>query len=505
MKIFEAEQIRRADEATVKSQGITSLELMERASLACTMEIKKLVQPDDCLFVFCGNGNNGGDGLAIARMLHSEGYSVKVFILEFLLQATPDFSQNLGRLYSMDQIEINLLKEPKDFPDIHHCLVIDALMGTGASRPAEGLLHQLINHLNHTQCRIVSIDLPSGMPADGIRDFDRWKNAVMIKAAITLTFEMPKLCFFYPETGPYAGTWRILNIGLSEDFIASTNSPYQYTVTDDLMGCIMPRAKFAHKGNYGHLLLIAGSAGKSGAALLASRAAMRTGCGKLTLCADQKTLDALNVYLPEAMTWNAGIASVEDLPNLKDFNAIAIGPGLGTGEGAQRVLKRLLQDWKGPLLVDADGLNILSENPTWLNWLPQGAVLTPHPLELRRLTRNYSGTFFDLMNSAVELAQKHSIFINLKSTYSCLITPSGRFFFNSSGIPALSKAGTGDVLSGVIGALLCTGLSSTESVCVGNYLQGRAAQLAVEQESQHSLLAGEIEGFIGLAIKEIEN
>jgi hydroxyethylthiazole kinase-like uncharacterized protein yjeF len=504
MKIFEADELKKADQATLISQGISSIALMERASQACYSEIIQLIDKEQDVFVLCGNGNNGGDGLAIARLLLNQGFRIKVFVVEFSSQATPDFQANLNRLKAECNYEVNYLLHPSDFPSFDHHVIIDALLGTGTSRPVDGILQELILRLNQSHGFLVSIDLPSGMPANGIRNFDFWKNAQMVQAKLTLTFQMPKLAFLLPETGAYVGEWRILNIGLCDDFIENTNTPFFYTELSDLKKSIPQRAKFSHKGSYGHLLLIAGSTGKSGAALLSAKAALRTGCGKLTLCADHSSIQSAGVYLPEAMTIASGALEVEHLPKLNDYNAIAFGPGLGTEEAVQKVLKKLLQDWRGPLLLDADGLNILAENPTWMNWLPQGSILTPHPLELRRLTRNFSGTYFDLMDSASALARKHSVFINLKGSYSCLITPSGRFFFNSSGLPALAKAGTGDVLSGIISALCCMGLSSTESVCLGNYLHGRAGALCLNQGSQHSLLAGEIQGFIGQALKEIE-
>jgi ADP-dependent NAD(P)H-hydrate dehydratase / NAD(P)H-hydrate epimerase len=505
MKIFEAAQIRLADEATLLKEKIPSIDLMERAAQTCVNELKKVFASTDKPAIICGNGNNGGDGLAIARLLYQEGIIPKVFTVEFANQSSVDYKINLKRLKEETQVEIQCIDSIADFQLLENHWVIDALLGTGTSRPVDGLLKELIVYLNKSRVKVISIDLPSGMPADGIRDFDAWKNAEMVNAVLTFSFQFPKLAFFLPETGVKTGEWKILDIGLSQEFMDETDSVFDFLEVKDLMHLIHKRAKFSNKGSYGHLLLIAGSEGKSGAALMSSKAAMRTGCGKLTLCSDQASLQALAVYLPEAMSVEGGKKEVEILPALNSFDAIAVGPGLGKGEGVQKVLKRLLQDWAGPLLVDADAINILAENPTWFNWLPKASVLTPHPLEFRRLTGNTSGTFYDLLVSAAKFSKKYSVFINLKSTYSCLITPSGRFLFNSSGISALAKAGTGDVLSGIIAGFLCMGYSATESICLGNYIHGRAAYLAVGKNSFHSLLAGEIEQFIGQATAEIEN
>ncbi len=504
MKIFEAAQIRLADEATLFKEKIPSIDLMERAAQTCVNELKKIFVQTDKPIIICGNGNNGGDGLAIARLLNQEGINASVLILEFSNSSSVDFKINLGRLKEESQVEIQRIERLDDLPLLENQWVIDALLGSGTSRPVDGLLKEIIVYLNKSHASVISIDLPSGMPADGIRDFDAWKNAEMVNAVLTLSFQFPKLAFFLPETGAKTGDWKILDIGLSQEFIDETDCVFDFLEVKDLNHLLQKRAKFSHKGSYGHLLLIAGSEGKSGAALMSSKAAMRTGSGKLTLCADEGSLEALRIYLPEAMSVEGGKKEIEILPALNSFDAIAVGPGLGKGEGVQKVLKRLLQDWAGPLLVDADAINILAENPTWFNWLPKASVLTPHPLELRRLTGNTSGTFYDLLVAAAQFSKKYSVFINLKGTYSCLITPSGRFLFNSSGISALAKAGTGDVLSGIIAGFLCMGYSATESICLGNYIHGRAAYLAVGKNSCHSLLAGEIEQFIGQAIAEIE-
>jgi len=363
----------------------------------------------------------------------------------------------------------------------------------------------MIDVINASSSRVISVDIPSGMPANGIRDFAPWKNTSIIRASRTYTFQFPKPAFFLMETGPFVGDWKVLDIGLNKEFIEEKKTPFVFLEAYDLQGYVKKRAVFSHKGNYGHLLISGGIDGKSGAVLLASKAALRTGCGKLTLCSVPKTIASLSVYLPEAMTFDAGNNLTGNFPALNDYNAIVIGPGLGKDEHAAKFLKRMLQDWQGPLLIDADGLNILAENPTWMNWLPKGTVLTPHPLELRRLTGNSSGTHFELIQSSILMAKKYSVYINLKGTYSCLITPSGSVLFNSSGTPGLSKAGTGDVLAGMIGGLLSMGYSSTEAVCLGNYLHGRAASLCLLKNSPHCLLAGEIQEFIGQAMLEIEN
>ena len=504
MKVFEVAQIRKADEVTISSEGISSFDLMERAAGKCVEKIKEIISKDEVPVIFCGNGNNGGDGLAIARLLLKEGIRARVFVLEFSQKSSKDFIANLEKLQSFPEVDVKVIKGKDDFPVFEKGTIIDALLGTGNTRPAEGILKELIIHLNGLGSKIISIDMPSGIPADGIFNAEDWKESVFIRASLTLSFQFPKLAFFMPETGPWVGEWFVLDIGLNPVFIEETQSPYALINSKELIGSISMRARFSHKGSYGHLLLLAGSRGKSGAALLASKAALRTGAGKLTLGSDRQTLLSLGGYCPEAMSFEGGDDELNTLPKLQGFSAIAIGPGLGKGEGSAKALKQLLQDWQGPLVLDADALNLLADNPTWVNWIPRGSVLTPHPLELKRLLRKENLSFWEMLGAGSDLAQKQGIFINLKSAYSCLITPSGRFLFNGSGTPALAKAGSGDVLTGIIGAFLAMGFSVTESVCIGNYVHGRAASLSLGEKSQHSLLAGEIEQFIGQAIAEIE-
>jgi NAD(P)H-hydrate epimerase len=496
MKILTAQQIRELDRFTIKNESISSYELMERAADACYGML-----PYDDLWFFstvyvCGKGNNGGDGLAMARMQSEEDEQVLVVIIEHTKEGSPDFAHNLYLLEEEGKVPIVRVRSMADFPEIEDdALIVDAILGTGLSRPLEGLLADVVRHINTLNCKVVSVDMPTGLFAD-----DNASNTMdtVIRANQTNTFHCPKMSMLLPETGEYAGELVVLNIGLMDKEM-NPPSNYEFVQRDELKKLYRERPKFSHKGTFGHALLVAGSKGKMGAAQLAASACLRSGAGLLTAHVPACGSDIMQVGVTEAMcTVDSNSDYIIDLPNLSPFNAIGVGPGIGTEKDTTNVLKRLLQDADARLVIDADGLNILGENKTWLSFLPQGTVLTPHPKEFERLVGKWDSSA-ERLQLQTDFSKKYSVVVVLKGAHTCTTTPSGQVFFNSTGNAGMATAGCGDVLTGIILGLLAQGYSPEVAAVMGTYLHGSAGDMALRESSKEALLAHDIVTNLGKA------
>lgn len=500
IKIFSVNQIRDADAYTIHNEPVLSVDLMERAAHACVdwlgtfQEVK-----EKSVLIFCGPGNNGGDGLAIARMLHEQNVKVCTFIPDESVSKSEDFSVNLKRLRDI-KAEVSEYSSFNVETVNTYTLIIDAVFGSGLSKSLEGLYKQVVEAINNCNCITISIDIPSGLFPDKPVDITR---DTVVKADYTLSFQFPKLSFLFPENEFFTGDWQVLPIGLHANFISSELCRNYLVEYADAKGIMKPRARFSHKGTFGHALLIGGSRGKIGASVLMSKACLRSGAGLVTAHLPNCGYAVIQTAVPEVMV---SVDQDENecslLPRLDDYSAIAIGPGLGTGKKSAAMLKHLIQEASVPLLIDADALNILSLNPTWLAFLPKGTVITPHPGEFARLAGKTSNSF-DRLETLRKLATKFSLNIVLKGANTTICSPLGNCYFNPTGNPGMATGGSGDVLTGIITGLLAQGYNSTEACILGVYIHGYAGDLVVEGSGYESLVAGDIIEKLGLAFRSL--
>ncbi len=499
MNILTAEQIRAADAYTIANEPISSIDLMERAAKTCTMWITERFSKDTQFWVICGMGNNGGDGLAIARQLISDGYTVETFVIPFFSKASDDFLANKKRLQDITDIKITEINEAEDII-IKNVVVIDAILGSGLSKPVEGKLAEVIQKINSFHLPVISIDMPSGLAMHDNTGFDK-KN--IIHATFTLTFEIPKLSFLFADNAENVGEFYILDIGLDKKFLAEQKST-DYWVTQQMVAQILkPRARFSHKGTYGHALLIAGSYGKIGAAVLGAKSCLRSGVGLLTSCIPKCGYQIMQTTVPEAMVLTDEEENeFSGIKDLAKFNAIGIGPGVGMSENTTKGLKMLIQQATVNMVLDADALNILSENKTWLSFLKPGTILTPHPGEFARLAGK-SDNAFEAYTKLREFATKYGIYVVLKGAYTATATPNGEVYFNSTGNPGMATAGSGDTLTGIILGLLAQKYTPLYASILGVYIHGLAGDIAAQEYGENALIAEDITNCLGLAFQDI--
>ena len=500
-KIFSREQMQRCDAHTIANEPVASILLMERA--ACAL-FEVIINDYNNLkyHIYCGQGNNGGDGLALARLLTSAGKNIEVFVIKEKESGSVDFEINLERLKALSGVKLHEIRSKDDFPQSSdEAYIIDALLGTGMKGIARGLTKEAIDFINALPNIKIAVDVPSGLPCD--ESFA--SNSSIVYATVTLSFQLMKLAFLLPESQQYCGKVKLLDIGLHANFIKEESTKYYLTDSNDVRDLLVPRKRFAHKGNFGHALIISGSEGKHGAALLSAKACARSGVGLVTVHSVKALQPALNVYLPSAM-FNASSndTCISDLPDLETYEVIAAGCGIGKSAATQSMLKLLIQQCKVPLLLDADAINILADNKTWLSFLPAGSMLTPHPKEFERLCGKWSNSF-ERMKMQKDFSIKYNCFVLLKGAYTCITTPLGNYYFNPTGNPGMAKGGSGDALTGVILALLAQGLNQTEACIAGAYIHGLAGDLAAEKFGHRGMLPEDLIDELGNAIKLIES
>ena len=495
MKIFTAAQIRACDAYTIKASAIRSAELMERAAGKCVAWIKDYL-PKDTLFVaLCGTGNNGGDGLAIARMLHQRGYGVKAFLLQFSKELSKDCDENLQRLQRIDNDLVGIVAPDTFITDIPaHIVILDAILGTGLSRPTEGWVAKFINQINQLPNRKIAIDIPSGLPSDIIPD----RDAAILKASGTLSFQFYKRTFLHPESAGYAGDIHLLDIGLDPAFINATNSQYKTIEPGDVSAIYRPRDPYAHKGIYGSALLVGGSYGKMGAITLSSKAALRAGAGLVTALIPFCGYTVLQTAVPEVMCRTSGERKIEEIEGWEHNNAIGIGPGMGTDPASGTALAGFIDRYKDPVVIDADALNLISLQPELLAKLPKGSVLTPHPKEFARLFGENTNSMIQTDHARIQ-AMRYNINIVLKGHHTCVITTEGECWYNMTGNAGMATGGAGDVLTGIITGLLAQGYVPHEAAIMGVYLHGLAGDMAAKELSEEALVAGDIIDYLGKA------
>ncbi len=502
MKILPIEKVREADAYTIKNEPVDSIDLMERAAKSCYKWMLDKFQTTDRIKVFCGLGNNGGDGLAIARLLAKKDYRVEVFVLRYSDKSSDDFNTNFENLKYQKKVKINEISKEEDLPkSLNGEWVVDAIFGSGLSKPVTGFIAGVINYINNQDAKVVSIDIPSGLFADK-SSVD--SGGAIIHADVTLSFEFAKKAFMFAENLPYVKEWEIMSINLHPDFVNSVDKADFLSLKEDIQKLIKKRRKFDHKGRFGHALLIAGSYSKMGAAVLASEACMRTGAGLLTTHIPKKGYSIIQTAVPEVMTSiDRSETAFSELPGLDPYNAIGVGPGIGQNKETQAALKVLIQNTALPILFDADAINILGENKTWLSFIPPGCIFTPHPKEFERLTGKSSNAF-ERDKLQREFSVRYGAYVVLKGYSSAISCPDGTCFYNSTGNPGMATGGSGDVLTGVILGLLAQGYTSLEACLVGTYLHGLAGDLASEGLGYEASLASDIIGHIGYAYQVME-
>ncbi len=494
--ILTAQQIRALDAHTITHEPITSIDLMERACRAFTGWFTQHFDATKKIGIVCGTGNNGGDGLGVARQLVDWGYSVTVWVVKGTGKPSIDFEKNAERL-----VKLISITEIKDIP--HHDIfsgidiLIDAIFGSGLSRPAEGIYARVIECVNAANAVKVAIDVPSGLYVDSAA------NGQFVQATYTVSFQLPKLVFFLPQYYPAVGQWTIVDIGLRKDFVRAQKTSFYYLTKKYCKKLLRSRKTFDHKGSYGHALLIAGSLGKIGAALLSTRALLRTGVGLVTVQLPRCGYSVIQTSVPEAMVL---VDKHEDFitrcVSIDHYTVVGIGPGLGMAPETCDAFAKLLETATRPLVIDADALNMLALDKTLLSRIPKGSILTPHPKEFERLVGSWENDF-DRLKKQQELAHRLQAVIILKGAFTSIATPAGEVFFNSTGNPGMATAGSGDVLTGILTSLLAQGYPAREAAQLGVFIHGLAGDLAANEMGMNSLIASDIVSSLPRAFKRL--
>lgn len=505
MKILSVKQIREADNYTIEHEPIESSDLIQRAATAAVNAIKEICPPKTMFKVVCGLGNNGADGLTLARLLFKNSYeNVEVYIVRYSDKVSPDFAPNLKKLNTpkihffdiTKEHDLKLLVDDIDNEN-SNTVIVDALLGTGARQPITGLLAKAIQYMNSLPYEVIAIDIPSGFNGDTLNA----ASDKVVQADYTITFQCPKLSFMYPETYRYIGHFSVVDIGLHSDYINAANTKNYFVTRGDIKQLIAKRPKTAHKGNFGHALLVAGTYGKMGAAVLSAKGCMKSGVGLLTVHIPQCGYSILQTTVPEAMvSVDSEQNYITDNIALQNYSAIGIGPGIGTEKQTSNVVKLLIQNAQMPIVFDADSINCIAENRTWLSFVPQGSIFTPHPKEFERLTEKAANSE-ERLQLQRDFSAKYNVYVVLKGAHTSISAPDGTVYFNSTGNPGMATAGSGDVLTGIITSLLAQGYTSLHACILGVYLHGLAGDFAAHEFSEESTIASDIVNHLPSAFK----
>ena len=490
------------DASTIREQNITSLQLMERAAEraaeAIAMEWPAKGTP---VVVFAGPGNNGGDGLAVARLLAGRGYAVKAYLFNTGDHLSNDCAENKKRILETEGVEFTEVTSQFEAPALtEEMLVVDALFGTGLDRPATGGFATLIKFINAAPAQVVAIDMPSGLMSE-----DNAQNipSNIIQAHLTLTFQHLKPAMLIAENNIYCGRIKVLDIGLSAQKAAALDTPYFFTEAADVRQMLQERPAFGHKGTFGHALLVCGRYGMAGAAILSAKACLKSGVGKVTIHTPKRNNDLLQISVPEALLSHDADDAIFTTPNLSDaFSAIALGPAIGTDKRTALAFIQQTGHAAVPLVIDADGINILADHRSWIRQIPKGTVFTPHLGEMSRLGL-HSTDHFAALEEAKEMAVTHGFFIILKNRYTAVCTPQGKVYFNPTGNNALATAGSGDVLTGMLAALLAEGYETAAACRLAVFLHGLAGDLAATDLGQESVTASDLIDYLPKAFRAL--
>lgn len=505
MKIISSQQLKDAEQATIESGVLSKAHLVANAAQATFKRLIKKLKKDSRIYVFCGNGDNGADGLATALLLSKKGYDPRVYLVKTGNSSSELRNQLTSDLRKLQTIPIYEVSDIKTFPTLKKDdLIVDALIGSGLSRAIDNksLLGKVVNKINKSEAFVLAIDVPSGLPGEMLVE------DACIKADETVVLERPRVSFLLKESADYLGDWNIDSIGLDYKYIESLESPFHYT-TEEIANKLLRKIKrddFTYKHKLGHVLIAAGSRGYSGAALLATKSALVAGCGLVTANIPEGIVTALQVYIPESMyIADRKQDHLSNIPFGKKFDAFAIGPGISTHDDVVQALDSFLGqcNLKTNLVLDADALNILSENESMLDMLPPNTVITPHHGEFKRLTGDWEDSI-EMLETLQGFVITHGITVVLKGKYTAVATPDGSIHFNSSGNSGLATAGTGDVLTGIIASLIAQGLPTTEAAILGVYLHGRAADIAAKEIGVQALSASVLIDYLGKAYLSLQ-
>ncbi len=490
MKILSSTQLKELDKYTMANEPIASIDLMERAATELARAIALRWDASHRVIVFAGPGNNGGDGLAVARLLSQSGYPVEVFLFNIKGRLSAPCQTNLERLKACPAVrltEVSTRFDPPALGEKH--LVIDGLFGTGLDKPLNGGFAAVVKYINASKAPVVAIDIPSGLMGED-NTYNVRQN--ILRATVTLSIGLPKLSFFFPENESIVGEWELMDIRLRKDFIAAAQTPYAITEEDEMRALVRPRKRFAHKGMFGHALLIAGSYGMAGASILAARACLRSGVGRLTVHVPACNHDLLQNAVPEAIVQTDIDAHHFAQPaDTEACQALAIGPGLGQDEDTALALFEQVENCSAPLVLDADALNLFSLHRNRLGRIPKRSILTPHVKELERFTGQCADTY-ERLSKAKELAAYLQSYIVVKGAWTAVVTPEGNCHFNPTGNPGMATPGSGDVLTGVLAALLAQGYRPEDACRLGVYAHGLAGDIAAKEKGETALTAGDI-------------
>ncbi|GAB3646900.1 bifunctional ADP-dependent NAD(P)H-hydrate dehydratase/NAD(P)H-hydrate epimerase [Echinicola sediminis] len=474
LEIISGESVKKLDADFISDKGITSHRLMENAAGAFCNWYEGKFHRNNKIGIFCGTGNNGGDGLAIARMLWRKGYEVLVFLLGDFSKASADCRLNLELL--PDKLPaITMSGEDIEHIDFDFDVLIDGILGIGINRPLEGDLLKLVQRLNKKKKTVrIAIDIPTGLPSDGCVEGEAYK------ADITVSFQFPKYSLLFPEHGPYVGKLKVVNIGIGQPFFGQFSEGKYFLQEKDICGRHRCFSKFSHKGDFGKVLLVGGSYGKVGAIRMSAESALRTGSGLVTCLTAKCGVGVLQTSLPEAMVITSdseNFVGTYDVKEFERFDAMGIGPGMGTAKESAKLLQSILQFYKGPMVIDADGINILSEYPKIKELLHEGVILTPHIGEFERLVGGCKNHKERLMK-AQDFAVNHQCIVVLKGAHTAINLPNGKQYFNSTGNKHMATGGSGDVLTGMITSFLGQSYSPEDAALCGVYQHGLAGQIA---------------------------
>jgi NAD(P)H-hydrate epimerase len=502
MKILSADKNRFMDAFTIQNEPISSLDLMERAASACTHWILQNTQKDRPILVYCGAGNNGGDGLAITRMLSDNQLDCKAILLDTRGKLSQDNISNLNRLTEKYPDRIHIVSNGNPVPSPQKgSIIVDAIFGTGFRGAASGIELEAIHQINASECQVISIDIPSGIASDEHTQNIKYNT---VKANATLTFQYLKPCLVMPENLEQIGHVQVLDIGLDARGLSQFEAEMELVSLDLIRGIIKDRPIAGHKGDFGHATIMAGGTGKSGAGILAAKSCLRSGCGLITMVVPRSENAIFQSSVPETMT----ICYGDDHPSISipvKATSLAVGPGIGTNQTAKESLGRLMELWGKPIIVDADALNILSESPEMLNKLPHGSLLTPHVGEFERLIKKSTNHDFERLEEQKALSKKLNCIILLKGAFTKITTPEGRVWVNPTGNAGMAKGGSGDILTGLIAGLAARGHKMEEAAILGAYLHGMAGDLCAQTLGMEAMHASDIIEAIPDAWQDITN
>lgn len=503
MKLFTNEQIRDIERYTTENEGVSPLELIERVAEGVTDEICMRWRPNKPTVIFAGPGNNGADALAAARLLYERGFRPEVYLFNIggdKLSQECIASRDKMR-QEVPDIAFTEVKSRFNMPQItNNHLVIDGIFGSGLREELQGGFKTLVQYINEERATVVSIDLPTGM-------FGDWNPQMVsrnvVHATLTLAIQFPRICFFIADNADMVGEWKVIDIGLSEAAIASTPVNFCLVEKRDVQHRLHHRKPFATKADFGSAILYAGSYGMMGAAVLASRACMRAGAGKLTVGAPRCGYEILQTAVPEAMFQQVRAEGrIAEIRPERSFNAVAIGPGIGTNEMTVKAVEDFLATVSHPVILDADALNCMAIRPAMLNSIPVLSIITPHAGEFDRLF-GIQPSAEARLRKAIEMAKYYNILIVLKGHYTAIVRPDGKVYFNASGTPAMATAGAGDVLTGTLLGILAQGYSPEVASIIAVFAHGLAGELAAAEHGEYGVTAGDIAANIGKSIKEI--